>query len=99
MLFAFILEWLLRLTMFVGSALQLIFVMGQAVAYCAFSVGALEMERTWMLLLAITQVIMATTFSVWKIQLIRKAALERQEKSELMLDGSIESSFSRSTEN
>lgn len=67
LLSAFILEWLLRLIMYLGSALQLIFVMSKAVAYCAFEAGTLDMERTWMLVLAITQVVMGTVFTIWKI--------------------------------
>ena len=81
LLASFLLEWLLRLSIFVGSALQLIFVLGKDASYCAFDIGSLEMERTWLVLLAIAQVVSTTLHTVWKVTLVRRAASERLRRS------------------
>ena len=82
LLISFVFEWLLRLLMYVASALQIILLLSKHSAYCIHETRDLAPEGNWMLALAISQLITTSLFAIWKIKLINLTHQLTQEERE-----------------
>ena len=71
LLISFVFECLLRLAIYIASAIQLIFLCSKYARFCAHDNSTLNMEYNWMLSLAIAQIIFTTVHIVWKFFIIR----------------------------
>ena len=71
-----VLEWLLRITIYAASALQLLFLCSKYAKFCAMEKDQLALKYNFMLSLAIAQVVFTTVHIVWKFFIIKTERAE-----------------------